>query len=585
MRFLSTFGMLPGTWLNLFLMVLSGISEGFGLTLFIPLLHMMGGQALVDLPYPFSKIVGIFEYLELSATPILLLVLIATLTLGSLFIGYAQKKMLVRARHLYSLELRNRFFGSILRSTWEYSSGLSHGNIVNHLTTESARAGTALSYEVMAVATLLQIALYMVFSTVVSWHLMAVATGFGLLAYFLVRPFTRMAKALGERINKANENLTFYSLEYLRSLKLLKALFKEEKAAEEINKRSEDLYSAMYLSELTTTRVYFLVQSLPVLMLTIIIGVSHEILNMPTPIILVFLLFLARIAPRVAQFQQIFQSYHLSSPAVRTVNEMIEASEAANENMNPSGKTFERIRDSIKLDGVTYQFTDGKQPAVNDVSMIIPRNKMIAIVGGSGAGKSTVMDILTGLRRPETGQVSIDGTDLGDLDLSSWRRHIGIVTQDSMIFNASLRDNLLFFSPDASDEDVASALSIAHLNDVVAELPKGLDTILGEGSVRLSGGQKQRVALARAIIGKPELLLLDEATSALDNESERAVQDAVESIAQTLTIVVIAHRLSTVRRADTIYVMEKGIVVEIGSYNELMDKGGRFSELHGMEFN
>jgi len=583
MRFLSTFGMLPGTWLNLFLMVLSGITEGFGLTLFIPLLHLMSGQALVDLPYPFSKIVGIFEYLELSATPVTLLVLIAGLTLGSLAIGYVQKKMLVRARHLYSLELRNRFFGGILRSTWEYSSGCSHGEVVNNLTTESARAGTALSYEVMAVAALVQIALYVVFSTVVSWHLMAMAAGFGLLAYVLVRPFTRIAKALGERINEANRNLTFFSLEYLRSLKLLKVLFREDKAADEVAKRSRDLYSVLYRSELTTTRVYFLVQALPVVMLTVIIGVSYEILNMPVSVILVFLLFMARIAPRVAQFQQIFQSYHLTSPAVRIVNDMIEVSEAAQEGMNPDGKAFESITEAIRLDNVTYQFADGKQPAVNGVSMTISRNKMVAIVGGSGAGKSTVMDILTGLRRPQSGRVVIDGTDLGDFSLSSWRRHIGIVTQDSMIFNASLRDNLLFFSPNATEEDITNALAIAHLNEVVAELPNGLDTILGEGSVRLSGGQKQRVALARAIIGKPELLLLDEATSALDNESERLVQDAVESIAQTLTMVVIAHRLSTVRRADTIYVMEKGVVVETGSYNELMDKGGRFKELQGIE--
>ncbi len=583
MRFLSTFGALPGTWLNLFLMVLSGITEGFGLTLFIPLLHLMSGQALVDLPYPFSKIVDIFEYLELSATPIILLVLIAGLTLSSLAIGYVQKKMLVQARHLYSLELRNQLFRGILRSTWEYASGRSHGSIVNYLTTESSRAGTALSYEVMAVSALLQIALYMAFSTVVSWHLMAVAACFGVLAYILVRPFTRIAKALGERVNEANKNLTFYSLEYLKSLKLLKVLFKEEKAAEEIGKCNDDLYSAMYLSELTTTRVYFIVQALPIVMLTIIIGISHEILNIPTSIILVFLLFMARIAPRVAQFQQIFQSYHMTSPAVRAVNEMIDTSEAAQEGMNSDGKVFDSIAEAIRLDNVTYQFTDGNQPAVNGVSMAIPRNKMVAIVGGSGAGKSTVMDILTGLRWPQSGRVVIDGTDLDDFSLSSWRRHIGIVTQDSMIFNASLRDNLLFFSPNATEEDITNALAIAHLNEVVAELPNGLDTILGEGSVRLSGGQKQRVALARAIIGKPELLLLDEATSALDNESERLVQDAVESIAQTLTMVVIAHRLSTVRRADTIYVMEKGVVVETGSYNELMDKGGRFKELQGIE--
>jgi subfamily B ATP-binding cassette protein MsbA len=262
---------------------------------------------------------------------------------------------------------------------------------------------------------------------------------------------------------------------------------------------------------------------------------------------------------------------------------MIAESCEAMENLNLTGNIFEFIQEGIILKRVSFKYKNGEIPAVDNVSLNIPRNKMIAIVGSSGAGKSTIMDLLCGLYVPDSGKIIIDGTDLREFNTVSWRKKIGIVTQDLMVFNASLRDNLTFFNQGASEEEAKWALSVAHLDDVIANLSDGMDTILGENGHRLSGGQKQRIALARALARRPDILLLDEATSALDNESERYVQKAIENIAHKTTIVVIAHRLSTVRRADVIYVMEKGRVVESGTYDQLLEKGGRFNELHNLE--
>jgi ABC-type multidrug transport system fused ATPase/permease subunit len=192
--------------------------------------------------------------------------------------------------------------------------------------------------------------------------------------------------------------------------------------------------------------------------------------------------------------------------------------------------------------------------------------------------------LIAGLRVPKTGRVLLDDNDLCALNLVSFRQRIGLVSQDTVIFNDTLRNNLLFFRPDAPDTVVRNALSIACLEELVDSLPDGLDTMLGESGSRFSGGQRQRVALARALIIEPELLLLDEATSALDNESERAIQTALNQIAHRMTIVVIAHRLSTVRKADVIHVMEEGRIVESGSYDELLARGGRFSVLHDSQF-
>ena len=584
MRFLSTLGQLPGTWLNLFLITLSGMLEGVGITLFIPLLQLMNNQSLDDIEPPFTILISAIKKTGLDINLFSLLVLIAGFTLFALFLGYLQRKLMLRSKQLYARSLRMSYYSGVLDSKWGFSSTLSHGDTINQVTTECERAAVALWLEVLAVASAIQVIFYMGFSMLISWQLILVTAIFGGLAYFLVRPIMKKAKELGDQTTTANRNLSFYVIEYLRSLKILKATASEKQAKSSLSGHNQALYNVAYQSELNTAQIYFLIQALPILLLTLIIGLSMEVINMPTSLIMVFLLFMARTAPRVAQFQQQFHGYNLRRPAIHIVRETIESSRKARENLNTKGKVFNNIETAIRLDKVSYHFPDGKQPAVSDVSMFIPRKKMIAIVGKSGAGKSTVIDILTGLRRPNTGKILLNETELGDYNLELWRQHIGIVTQDTMIFNASLRENLLFFTPDATDDNISSAITTAHLDEVVAELPEGIDTILGESGIRLSGGQKQRVALARALVGKPELLLLDEATSALDNESERFVQDAIEHIAHTMTIVVIAHRLSTVRRADMIYVMDKGSVVEMGSYKELVNKDGLFKELQDLEF-
>jgi len=449
---------------------------------------------------------------------------------------------------------------------------------------ECSRAGNALGYEVMAVSSAILIGVYGMFSIVISWQLTIIATVFGGLALFLVRPLVRRAQVLGDETNEANRTMSLYSVDYLRGLKLIKTTATEETVGNRLATRNAALFEVSYKSELNTTQVYFLVQTLAAILLVLVIGIGYGVVGISPTLTLVFLLFLVRIAPRMAQFQQQYQSYILASPALRVVREAVDAGEAAAETLNREGACFERLQRDLVLERVSYSYPDGDGPAVDDISLRIARNQMVAIVGRSGAGKSTVIDLISGLHVPAAGSVRVDETDLAELDLVSWRRQIGFVSQDTVIFNDSLRNNLLLFYPDATPADVDRVVSIAHLEEMIVSLPEGLDTMLGEGGVRLSGGQKQRVALARALVGRPELLLLDEATSALDNESERYVQQALETITHTMSIIVIAHRLSTVRKADMIYVMEGGCIVESGAYGELLAKQGRFAELHQSQF-
>ena len=200
---------------------------------------------------------------------------------------------------------------------------------------------------------------------------------------------------------------------------------------------------------------------------------------------------------------------------------------------------------------------------------MVPRGKMVSLVGGSGAGKTTIIDLMLGLHLPDEGQVLLNGESLERYDMKSYRDRVGYVPQEPQLFNTSIRENLLWVAPDATDDDIWRACRLANAEQFIGELDNGLDTVLGDRGIRVSGGQRQRLALARAIIRKPDLLILDEATSALDSESERLIQQSIDILSKEITMVVIAHRLSTIRNADYVYVLNGGKVVEEGAYNEL----------------
>lgn len=229
---------------------------------------------------------------------------------------------------------------------------------------------------------------------------------------------------------------------------------------------------------------------------------------------------------------------------------------------------FEKLEDSIELRDLSFTYP-GRSQTITGINISIKKGRMTALVGESGSGKSTITDLVLGLQVPDKGEVLIDGISLNDYKQNTFREKIGYVPQDPLLFHESIRNNLLWSYPKATETDLWEALRLANAESFVKELPKGIDTQVGDRGVRLSGGQRQRIALARSLLRKPELLILDEATSSLDSESERLIQQSIEQLAQGTTILVIAHRLSTIAKADSVYILRKGKVVEEGSFASL----------------
>jgi subfamily B ATP-binding cassette protein MsbA len=242
-----------------------------------------------------------------------------------------------------------------------------------------------------------------------------------------------------------------------------------------------------------------------------------------------------------------------------------------------------RFERDITFDRVTFGY-DGAEPVLREVSFVVPRGHVAAIVGPSGAGKTTLLELLPRFQDPVSGEIRLDGVPLARLERRSLRSLLGVVSQDTVILNDTVRANIAYGRPDAGAADIEAAARAANAHEFIAQLPSGYDTLLGERGTRLSGGQRQRIAIARALLRDPPILLLDEATSALDTESERLVQDAIDRLMQDRTVLVVAHRLATVLDADEILVLDAGRIVERGSHTALIAEGGLYRRLYELQF-
>jgi subfamily B ATP-binding cassette protein MsbA len=244
---------------------------------------------------------------------------------------------------------------------------------------------------------------------------------------------------------------------------------------------------------------------------------------------------------------------------------------------------FPGFRDAIRFEDVGFAYQPGV-PVLSGIELELRPGRVVALVGPSGAGKSTLADLVPRFHDPTSGRVTVDGVDLRDLRLAELRGVLGIVTQETILFHDTVRNNIAYGLPDARQEDVEAAARAANAHEFIATLPQGYQTVVGEKGTRLSGGQRQRIAIARALLRNPPLLILDEATSALDTESERLVQQAIDEVMEGRAVLVIAHRLSTVRRADQIAVMDAGRIVELGTHDELLRRDGLYRRLHDLQF-
>jgi ATP-binding cassette subfamily C protein len=420
---------------------------------------------------------------------------------------------------------------------------------------------------------------YLALAVRVSALATVVAAACGGVLMVAMRGYSRAARAAGEGLSLANREMTGAANEHLQSMKVVKSYGAEERNvalfdaaaahAAAVHLRAARLYG--------DSRALFTVGS--VALLSLVTWVSVAALNLPGTVTLLLAFIFFRLVPRLQNLQQIHQMLLHDLPAYENVTGRIAALHAERERLAPGGgpRPLER---EIRFEGVSFVYPTLTRPAVDAVDLVIPARRTTAVVGPSGSGKSTIADLVMGLVRPSAGRVVVDGRELDEEWLRGWREGIGYVAQDTVLFHDSVRENLRWARPEATDAELWEALRASAADGFVQALPDGIGTVIGDRGVRLSGGERQRLALARALLRRPSLLILDEATSALDTENERRIRDAIAALHGRVTILLITHRLSSVRDADAIHVMEGGRLIESGDFSALLAKPrGRFRAL------
>ncbi len=295
--------------------------------------------------------------------------------------------------------------------------------------------------------------------------------------------------------------------------------------------------------------------------------------------IVIFQSYFSMVTNNVSSLVNIIPEMTKGFESIRSISEIL-LSDEIEDNRNKIKLKY--VHGTVQFNNVSYRYPNTKEDVIKNITLNVEPGECVAFVGSSGSGKSTVMNMIIGFLKATKGEIKIDGKPIDEINLTDYRKHISVVPQTSILFPGSIKDNIVYGLKNYTQEELEKAVEMANINEFAKDLPDGIDTIIGEHGDKLSGGQKQRISIARAIIRNPKIIILDEATSALDNISEYQVQKAISSLIKDKTTFVVAHRLSTIRDADKIVVMEKGEIVEMGTYNELVDKKGKFYELKSL---
>ena len=556
-----------------------GLTEGAGVLLLVPLLQRLG----IDVRQGGTGRIAdaVERAFDAAGVPMTLEAVLAAVLLLSSAHALLSARVLTLQPALDRAMLqhfRQRLYEAFLRSEWSLAARGRVSDRVHAVMTDVERV-TALTYQSLnLIAGAVLFAVYLTVALRVSAPLTGIVLLCGIGLLIVQRRGSRESSDASRRYADASASLHHLVAESLAGLKTVKSYGAEQRTADRA--RGVDQYlAATYRSAMrgfARSKLRFDLGS--TVALVAVLYAAIRVLQLPAASLLLILLLFARLLPRVATIQAAWQQFQAALPGFNRAMMLLETHEGRPESV-PAGEPVPPLARDIRFDKVCYAYEGAAAPALSNVSLAIRAGTTTAIVGPSGAGKSTLADVLMGLLTPAAGQVQVDGAVLGLSRVAAWRQRIGYVAQDTVLFNDTIRANLSWAVPDASESAMLAALDAAAATFVLA-LPDGLDTVIGDRGVRLSGGERQRLALARAILRHPDVLLLDEATSALDSEHERRIQDAIERLHGRVTIVVITHRLTTVREADVIHVLDGGRLVESGSWNTLLaDSRGRFHQL------
>jgi ABC-type multidrug transport system fused ATPase/permease subunit len=413
-----------------------------------------------------------------------------------------------------------------------------------------------------------------------SWQLAIVSVlAFSLLSVGL-STLRKQVRESSFETTKANGYFTSVAVEFLSGIFTVHAFNTQDFERRRFYQASSEIKRAIVKGISNGSLGVAFAEGIAITILIIIIFLGFAAFNTPIPALLTFMFALLRLVPAVKEINRAVTGLSGCQGSLNNIKELLRTDDKP---YFQNGKVqFSGLKGSIEFISVDFSY-NGTLPALSDISLEMQKGQLTALVGSSGAGKTTLAALIPRFFDPQQGQILIDGIELRSFEIGSLRRQIAVVSQETFIFNTSVRENIAYGSEAADEAAIWQAAQFANALEFIKELPEGFDTQLGDRGVKLSGGQRQRIAIARALLRDPEILILDEATSALDSVSERLIQEALEKVSVNRTVIAIAHRLSTIAKADQVIVLEQGRIVEQGSYQELIQQRGKLWYYHQLQ--
>ena len=572
--FAKGYGRLPLAVFIGTLAVVTSLLEGLNVGLLVPLLENFEAQTPGEGHWISRGVASIFDTLGIPFTLGSVLVALSVVMLTLACLRYVRMVMTNKLQMGFTTWIRSKYMDTLLRGDLAHFHSERLGVMTDTLTIQSWAAGGMIFYLIEMITSFAVVVAYLIAAFLITPGLAGISLGLLLVVSVAMRRYVSKASAKASIQVERQNAFQVSAVESLSGVHVIKSFLLERVRSAEFGRRSEevgDIHYDLFKNQSHMT----LLQELTLFALVgaiVYVGVSVLDLGVAAIVALLFILF--RLMPKVMTINNLRQMLAQALAAVRAVT--VAMDRPSRPTIVSGNRPFTQLNAGIELEDVGFSYAASAE-VLKSTCFNIEKGKMTAIVGASGAGKSTMIDLLLRHYDPVHGRILVDGVDLRELDLPSWRKNIGLVSQDVFLFNDSVAYNIGLDRPEISRDQIEEAAKQSYAHDFILELPKGYETEIGDRGWNLSGGQRQRLALARAIVGGPKILVLDEATSSLDSESEELIQQYMSRIRGTSTMIVVAHRTATIRDADKIVVLRDGNIVEEGDWTSLLQEEGVFA--------
>ncbi|MDD4761554.1 MAG: ABC transporter ATP-binding protein [Candidatus Pacebacteria bacterium] len=566
--------------------LLSSLFDGFSISAIIPFFQNLISESANPLFPAFENIQKYLIHGEKVDVLIKLLIFALVMIIFRSIFNYLKTITLEKTRNFIKRDLQNNIFNAVSDSSLKFFYSMKSGEIVTNINVFTNSIVSFIFVLLNLISNLSKITVYGIILFFISWKLTVAIFFFYLFFFPFIRNILNKVKRTGQALTEEAKNLNSRMIEMLGSIPLVKISGTEDLEKNRFSKITKNIALFNYNQSKQTNFIPFIMETFVMASIITLILFSSKILLLDViaslPFIIAYLYIFLRLFSETNIFLQSISGMFEHAPAFKNYEN--ELNTAKKMKIKEGEQIIKSFKEKILFKNICFSY-EKNRPVINNLNFEIKKGDFIALVGPTGTGKSTIANLLAGLFLPDSGEIFIDSKEIRELNLKNWRKKIGFISQDIIIFNDTVLNNILYGSSEKNTEkDAKNAAKIANIDKFIENLPQKYETILGERGVKLSGGQKQRIAIARVILRNPEILILDEATSSLDAKTEKTIQDSLEKARSGRTVLAIAHRLSTIIKADKIIVINKGQVAESGTHEELINKDGIYKKYYDLQF-